>query len=65
MDFGGYKNFDIAERLRIQFRAEVFNVTNRVNFGNPNANFDSPTFGRITGLTGAPREAQLGLKIAF
>ncbi|MBC7924214.1 MAG: hypothetical protein H7039_01015 [Bryobacteraceae bacterium] len=65
MDFGGYKNFNIAERLLLQFRGEVFNVTNRANFGNPDSNFDSGTFGRITGLTGSPLEAQLGLKIRF
>jgi len=65
MDFGGYKNFNIAERVTMQFRAEVFNITNRVNFGNPDSNFDSTTFGRITGLAGAPLEAQLGLKIGF
>ena len=65
-DFGGYKNFRIAERLGLQFRAEVFNITNKVNFGGPNANFDDPTnFGRITGTAGPPREAQLGLKLIF
>jgi hypothetical protein len=65
-DFGGYKNFRIAERVNFQFRAEVFNLTNKVNFGGPNANFDDPTnFGRITGTSGAPREMQLGLKFMF
>jgi len=65
MDFGGYKNFMIKEYLKLQFRAEVFNITNRANFGNPNANFDSSSFGLITGLAGAPLEAQFGLKLNF
>jgi hypothetical protein len=65
-DFGGYKNFVITERIRLQFRAEAFNITNKVNFGNPSSNFDDTTnFGRITGTAGPPREAQLGLKVLF
>jgi outer membrane receptor protein involved in Fe transport len=64
-DFGGYKNFLITERLALQFRAELFNMTNRVNFGNPNSDLNSPTFGQISGLAGAPLEAQFGLKLSF
>ena len=65
-DFGGYKNFAITERIRMQFRAEAFNLFNRTNFGNPNSNFDdAANFGRITGLSGKPREMQLGLKLMF
>jgi len=65
-DFGGYTNFVITERIRLQFRAEAFNITNKVNFGLPSSNFDDTTnFGRITGTAGPPREAQLGLKVLF
>jgi hypothetical protein len=66
-DFGGYKNFMITELIRLQFRFEAFNITNRVNFGNPDSNFDDPvgTFGRITGLSGRPREEQVSLKLIF
>jgi hypothetical protein len=65
MDIGGYKNFTITERIRMQFRAEAFNITNRANFANPDSGFDSGTFGTISGLAGAPLEAQLGLKLLF
>ncbi|MFN7995603.1 MAG: TonB-dependent receptor [Bryobacteraceae bacterium] len=66
-DFGGYKNFTITERIALQFRFEAFNLTNRVNFGNPDSNFDDPVgqFGRITGLAGRPREEQISLKLMF
>lgn len=64
-DFGGYKNFRLTERFGLQFRAELFNMTNRVNFGNPNSDLNSSTFGQISGLAGAPLEAQFGLKLAF
>jgi len=65
LDFGGYKNFRLTERLDMQFRAEIFNITNRVNFGNPNSDLNSAAFGQISGLAGAPLEAQFGLKVRF
>ena len=34
--------------VRFQLRAEIFNVFNRANYGNPNASFGSAAFGRIT-----------------
>jgi hypothetical protein len=43
-DFGALKNFTITERIRLQFRAEMFNAFNHVNFENPrNATEGSPT----------------------
>ena len=68
MDFGGYKNFTITERIRMQFRGEIFNITNHVNFGNPTTDLTSASFGKISSLSstaGAPLEAQLGLKLMF
>ncbi|HXG90990.1 MAG TPA: carboxypeptidase regulatory-like domain-containing protein [Blastocatellia bacterium] len=43
-DFGVLKEFAITERVRMQFRTEMFNVFNNVNFENPrNATVGSPT----------------------
>jgi hypothetical protein len=64
VDIGIFKNFSLFETHRVQFRAEGFNVGNRVNLGNPNANRSAAAFGRITGA-GAPRVIQLALKYQF
>ena len=50
---------------RIQFRAEMFNAFNHVNFGIPNNSIDSgPAFGAITG-SAAAREIQFALRFEF
>lgn len=64
VDFGVIKDFSIAERQRLQFRTEVFNLFNRVNLTNPNANQSAGTFARITSA-GAPRVFQLAFKYVF
>lgn len=67
LDFGLYKNFRVTERIGLQFRSEYFNALNNVNFGNPNANFDSTAFGAIGGLASgqSARQIQFGLKLLF
>jgi hypothetical protein len=65
-DFSILKDFGLYEAHRIQFRAEFFNVLNRVVFGSPAANLNAPaTFGRIGGQANAPRNIQLALKYTF
>ncbi len=61
---GLFKNFQLTERFRLQFRSEFFNLFNHVNLGNPNANVSSKNFGKITSA-GAPRVVQLALKLMF
>jgi hypothetical protein len=58
------KNVPVGTNVRLQIRAEIFNVFNTVNYGNPNASFGSAAFGRITGA-GAMRQMQLGGKLLF
>jgi len=65
VDLGLFKNFRFTTDLNIQFRAEFFNVFNRVNFNNPGTNVSSAaSFGRITGAQD-PRIMQFGLKFGF
>ena len=44
-DFAVHRDFPIRESLKLQFRAEMFNVLNHPNFGQPSGTFLSPTFG--------------------
>ncbi len=66
VDFSVFKNFvmPFAESHRLEFRAEFFNLFNRVNLGNPNTSRINALFGRIT-TAGDPRIIQLGLRYSF
>jgi len=65
-DFSIMKRTKIKENLDSEFRAEFFNLLNRANFGQPNANvFTGPTAGQITTLATPPRQIQLALKLIF
>ncbi|MBM3736323.1 MAG: TonB-dependent receptor [Acidobacteria bacterium] len=60
------KNFRFGERIRAQFRAEAFNVTNTPQFGWPDTAFGSNTFGVVSSTMNiGPRNVQFGLKIDF
>jgi len=63
-DFAVLKDFVVAEEMRFQFRAEMFNLFNQVNFSNPIAQLANPRFGQITGA-GAGRTMQMGLKFLW
>jgi hypothetical protein len=64
VDYSLFKNFDVIERLRLQFRGEFFNLFNHTRLGAPNTTVTSPSFGRITSALD-PRIVQLGLKVIF
>jgi hypothetical protein len=70
-----FKDFPIRERLKAQFRVEVFNVLNRANLANPTTTFNSGSFGLITNTRngsgapglgfGEPRNVQFAIKLLF
>jgi hypothetical protein len=63
-DAGLFRTFEIAERLKLQFRAEAFNLTNSPNFARPDSTLEDPTFGQVlSSLNG--REIQFGLKLGW
>ena len=65
-DIALLKNFRPVERVRVQLRAEAFNVTNTPQFTWPDTAFGSTTFGVVTGTRNVgPRNVQLGLKVDF
>jgi hypothetical protein len=70
-DFSVIKNTKITETLHAQFRAEIFDVFNHANFGQPGNVVGTPTFGRITntrfptGESGSSRQIQFAMKLIF
>jgi len=65
IDLSGLKDFALAERVKLQFRAEFFNAPNHFNWGGPAANISVPaSVGRITS-GGEARVIQFGLKLLF
>ncbi|MBV9504491.1 MAG: carboxypeptidase regulatory-like domain-containing protein [Acidobacteriia bacterium] len=72
LDFSTTKNTAISEKLRLQFRAEFFNIFNRANFGTPNpvvfssaTTTPSPTAGVISSTATTSRQVQFGLKLLW
>jgi hypothetical protein len=65
-DLGFGKFFPLVrEQTRLEFRAEMFNAFNHVQFGQPNADSGAgANFGRVSSAR-APRLIQLGLKLLF
>ena len=64
LDFSIFKNFDVAEGHRIQFRWEMYNATNTPPFLTPQLNIQSGDFGSVTSALSG-REMQLGLRWQF
>ncbi len=58
------KIFRVSERMNLEFRAEVFNVTNTPPLNDPNASFGSAAFGTITSA-GNPRDFEFAVKLHF
>jgi hypothetical protein len=72
LDFSALKAIAIRERLKLQFRAEFFNILNRANFGIPNTvvytaanSAPSATAGVITSTASTSRQIQFGLKLLW
>ena len=69
IDFSIMKNTQLNEKIRIQFRVEVFDLFNHANFGQPGNVVGTPGFGRITntrfptGESGSSRQIQFALKL--
>jgi hypothetical protein len=58
------KTFRINERVKFEFRAEAFNVSNTPAFSDPNASFGSAAFGTIT-TAGTGRDFEFAGKLHF
>ncbi|HWF47646.1 MAG TPA: carboxypeptidase-like regulatory domain-containing protein [Bryobacteraceae bacterium] len=72
LDFSVLKNTTLSERVRLQFRAEAFNILNHANFATPNTivyssetTVPNPTAGQITSTATTSRQIQFGLKLLW
>jgi len=71
VDLSIFKDFPVTETVKVQFRAESFNISNTPNFyignGSSGASFGNPAFGSIsqTDPNYSPREYQFALKVHF
>ena len=64
-DFSVGKTTPVRDSINLVFRAEAFNVTNRVQFGDPGLGFGSSTFGLLTTQTNPPRSFQFSLRLNY
>jgi len=69
---GLQKQVSLAERTQLLFRVEAFNLFNRAQYGQPQNDITSLTFGQILNTvntgpvgTGIPRQLQFMLRLAF
>lgn len=68
LNLGLTKNFGIYEKIKAQFRVELFNVFNSPQLGVPNGFFDpnNPSFGTIRSTQAfSNRQIQLGVRLEF
>ena len=65
VDLGLSRLISITARQRVELRVEAFNLLNNFNWGNPQTNFDSGQFGRITTNGGTQRIMQFAMKYDF
>jgi hypothetical protein len=65
-DISLFKNVPINERLRLELRAQAYNMLNTPIYGAPNTNVTTPALGSITiSQVNRPREMELAIKLIF
>jgi hypothetical protein len=64
VDFAIFKNTNITEKVKLQFRTEIFNLFNHTNLFQPQGDMGNPQFGKSTQAFAA-RQIQFGLKFIF
>jgi hypothetical protein len=64
-DVSLFKSTPITERVALQFRAEFFNLFNRVQFGSPGTALGTAQFGLVTSQLNQPRLIQFALRLQF
>ena len=72
MNLGIHKSFHVNERVRLHYEAQFANLFNINNWGLPNTNVGSSSFGQITneqdgtpGSQAGPRSIQMSLRLSY
>ena len=65
LDSSIFKKFKFTERIGGEIRADVFNIFNHPNPGNPNTSVTAATFGQITGVASSSRQVRFGARVTF
>ncbi len=64
-DVAATKNFDIIERVKMQFTGQIFDIFNHAQFAEPNLTVGGGNFGSVTHQLNLPRTVQLALRVSF
>jgi hypothetical protein len=64
-DMSLFKDFPIREQLKLQFRAEAFNIFNTPQFGQPSGSIGNAQAPVISSTVGNPRQLQMALRFQF
>jgi hypothetical protein len=64
LDIAFVKNTSLPHEANLEFRAELFNLTNTPAFAQPNGSFGAAAFGTITATTTDPRVVQFALRLS-
>lgn len=59
------KHLSLSEQFKLVFRAEIFNLFNRANYGVPVRLLEAPGFGKATDTVTPGRRVQFGVKLVF
>jgi hypothetical protein len=65
LDASMAKSFTFTERVRMDFRAEFFNLPNHPILGQPGASVNTASEGQINATRVPSRQIQFGLKLRF
>jgi hypothetical protein len=65
IDMGFFKDFTVHEGMKLELRAEFFNLTNTVRFRTPDSLLGDTNFGRVTRLANHPRNGQIAVRFEF
>lgn len=72
LDAALFKNIQMTERFKLEFRTEWFSALNNPQFAAPDVNVGDSTFGLVKGTlgtypasTGGARNIDLGLRLIF